>query len=109
MSEISELGELINLIDFKVFDELAKEETGLALGLYLYFDSVPKNPLTGREFLEFWNSLDLEEKIYYLNPWTRLVVPHRTQLTPAGEALIRSLANELFQAESLQWWERYVD
>ena len=109
MSEIPELGELINIVDFKVVDELAKEETGLALGLYLYLDSVPEKPLTGREFLEFWNSLYLPEKMYYLNPLSRHPLNYRVEIPSGGRQLLMRIANNLFKYESIPWWERYVD
>jgi hypothetical protein len=65
-----ELAELLAIVDQKIMDSIIAEPTGLVMGLYLYLDD-PFKPLSGREFVEFWASLNFFEKHFYLNPRSR--------------------------------------
>jgi hypothetical protein len=106
--EIPPLAEVISLVDYAVMDQIKHEPTGLVLGLYLYFDS-PWKPLTGREFLEFWSSLRIEEKIYYINAKSRLPMPAKNPLTSEEWEMLYDVCRSVFESRGLAWWERKVD
>lgn len=98
---IPNIKELIATVDETIMSEIRDEMTGLMLGLYHFFDDFAK-PLSAREFIEFWASCSVDERVYYLNPGSRHM--GTITLTVHEEMLIRSVAENMFQVTDLSWW-----
>lgn len=97
------LEELDAVVDEAIMSEIRSEGTGLTYSLYLFFDS-PDKPLDPREFLDFWASLSPAERVYYLDPTSRIEAERK--LTPEEWAVVHSLAETVFKSDNLNWWER---
>lgn len=106
-STILPVEELIHQVDYVIMEEIRKEKSGLVLGLYLYFDT-PDRPVDPREFLEFWNSMTMPEKVYALTPSSRWG-SDRPQMSPGQRATLAAIAENMFKRDGLSWWEKEID
>jgi hypothetical protein len=103
MSEKNEdLDDLIALVDESIMSELTRDETGLLLGVYDFFDSLNK-PLDPREFLEFWASLSFDDRVYYLNPSSRKESSSKT--TRREWDTFYAISRTFFKETGDNWWE----
>lgn len=105
-TKIMAIEELIDEVDNFIMDEIKSEETGLLLGLYLFLDT-PNEPLSPREFLQFWKGLPLDEKAEYLNPLSRTSVMLGTPLK--DRVALFTIAAGIFKEDGLSWWEKEID
>lgn len=60
---VMSLQQLIDVVDQAIQDEIDRDGTGALQKMFDFFNSDPDNPLTHREFIEFWGSLDDVEKL----------------------------------------------
>lgn len=98
--------ELISQVDEAIMNEINNESSGLLLGLYLYLDT-PNNPVSPREFLQFWKNLSLEEKATYLNPLSRTSVMLGVGIK--DRIALFTIAGGIFKEDGLAWWEKEID
>jgi len=106
-STILSVDELIDQVDYVIMEEIRQEKSGLVLGLYLYFDT-PDRPVDPREFLEYWNSMTMPEKVYALTPSSRWSDEY-PQLSSGQRAVLSKIAENTFKRDGLSWWEKEVD
>jgi hypothetical protein len=62
--EIPSFGEFLKQLDARLMVEIENDPAGVWKPLFDFFDSDPDNPLTPREFLEYWNSLTEEDRLF---------------------------------------------
>jgi hypothetical protein len=95
--------DLIALVDETIMGEMTRDETGLLLDLYDFFDNFRK-PLDPREFLDFWASLSFDDRVYYLNPASRGKDSKKT--TRERWDVLYSIARTFFKETNANWWDQ---
>lgn len=61
--ELSSLDEFLKGLDEKLMEKIDGDPAGVWRPMFDFFDSDSNNPLTPREFLQFWQSLSEEEQV----------------------------------------------
>lgn len=64
--DVPSFGEFLVDLDSRLSVEIVSDPTGVWQPLFKFFDSNPDNPLTPREFLQFWNCLAEEERLFFM-------------------------------------------